>query len=922
MFRCCFASRMVLCLPVTLLILTSNLLAADAHPRVAGFERFYAQEKSDAVVGGELLLGELNCTSCHQAEKSLESYIQRKQAPVLDTIGSRARPQYLIKFLADPQTVKPGTTMPGVLAGLPETERKQKAEAIVHFLAATGTIQEAAALRQSVNRGEELFHAVGCVACHDPRREDSPKEPLLSSVILGTPSRKYTVPGLTQFLSDPLAIRPAGRMPHLNLDPVDARAIASFLLKDLDISSGLQFALYEGSWNSLPDLSKLTPKEVGEAGGFDVGVTGLKENFALRFDGHINIPKSGEYLFLIGSDDGSRLYIDGKVAIDNDGIHPYQQKRKQLRLEAGLHTVAVEYFEQGGEETLKVEYQAEGQPQELLDTLLAIPPKKSDKSTEAPFVVNPDLAVQGREFFTTLGCASCHQLKQDGVEVASKLTAPALAALKTSGGCLAEQPGKTPFYAVNGRQRQSLSAAITAAKNPARKPLEGEALASRNLVRFNCVACHQRGELGGIEDVRNPHFKSDMPEMGDEGRLPPTLTGVGAKLRPEWLQTVATEGAKDRPYMMTRMPRFGAPNVGSLVAAMEVADKLLIKQLPKIDLDPSDKKFKAVGRRLVGSQGFGCIKCHTFADKRSTGIQALSLTTMTKRLRPEWFHYYMPNPQVYRPGTRMPTAFPEGQTTLPKLLDGSVDKQVQSIWSYLADGDQATMPVGLVTGTMELIAFDEAIMYRNFIEGAGSRAIGVGYPEKLNLAFDANNMRLAMIWQGAFIDASLHWEGRGAGYQKPLGDNVLRLPEGATFAILDSADAKWPQTLPKEMGYQFLGYKLGEARRPTFRYSFNDIQIQDYLAPVGDGDVYTFRRTLKLQSEKAHPALFFRAALADKIEKVAEGAFKIDNKWTMKLSTTGQPAAPVLRQADGKTELLLPIHLEQKQVEITQEFDW
>ena len=46
-------------------------------------------------------------------------------------------------------------------------------------------------------------------------------------------------------------------------------------------------------------------------------------------------------------------------------------------------------------------------------------------------------------------------------------------------------------------------------------------------------------------------------------------------------------------------------------------------------------------------------------------------------------------------------------------------------------------------GGYEHVPFEEAIIYRNFIEGAGTRAIGVGYPEKLNLAFDANEMRLA-----------------------------------------------------------------------------------------------------------------------------------------------------------------------------------
>ena len=548
----------------------SAAFAADAHPRVIGFARIYSGEKTDTVAGGQLLLGELNCTSCHAADKSLDSYIVKKQAPVLDSVGNRVRPNYLLKFLADPQTIKPGTTMPNVLAGLPEGERKEKVEAIVHFLATTGTIGEAAALRQSVNRGDNLYHNIGCLACHDPRKEDSPKDPLPTSIPIGTPSRKYTVPGLTQFLTDPLAVRPGGRMPHLNLEAQDARDIASFLLKDLDISSGLQFALYEGSWDRLPDFSKLTPKEVGEAGGFDVGVTKKKDGFALRFDGHINIPKAGNYLFLIGSDDGSRLFIDGKLVIDNDSIHPFQQKRKQMQITAGLHTVAVEYFEQGGDEVLQVEFQAEGQPQQKLDTLIAAPPsKKRDKPEEGAFVVSNDLAAKGKEYFTTLGCASCHNLKKDGQQIVSKLTAPALAQLKGNGGCLADAPTKTPLYALNAKQKEAISAALADAKKSAREPLVKEELISRNLVRFNCVACHTRGQLGGVEEVRNPHFKSDMPEMGDEGRLPPTLTGVGAKLRPEWTQTVFNEGAKDRPYMFTRMPKFGTANVGTLVTALE-----------------------------------------------------------------------------------------------------------------------------------------------------------------------------------------------------------------------------------------------------------------------------------------------------------------------------------------------------------------
>jgi mono/diheme cytochrome c family protein len=929
-----------------------SLVAADVPPRVLGFQRISAADNKDVIAAGQLLLGELNCTSCHQADASLSQAIQRKSAPVLDSLCSRVKPQYLLEFLADPQRAKPGTTMPNVLAGLNDGERPAIVEALVHFLATTGSVTHANPSARAVARGADLFHTIGCVACHDPREQSPISPPPLplgegqgegASIPLGTPSRKYTLPGLTQFLQNPLAVRPGGRMPSFNLSATEARDAASFLLNDLDIVSGLQYAYYEGSWDKLPKFDKLTPVATGDAENFDLIPARRRDNFALRFEGTINLPTDGEYLFLIGSDDGSRLLIDDKLAVANDGIHPFEQRRKKLKMTAGLHSVVVEYFEQEGEESLQVDFEGPGMQQQPLATLLTTPSKQQGTSTAADeFKIDRAKAARGRDLFASLGCAACHSLKVDNSPVVSTSRSKPLAQLAQRGGCLDPTNTKSPRYGLDVTQQAVLATAIEAAKSPANDP-PSATLVSRTLVRFNCLACHERNGSGGVAAQRDAYFHSGMPEMGDEGRIPPSLTGVGAKLKSQWLASIFEQGASDRPYMETRMPKFGAANVGYLVKALEEADPVPLplplgegrgegdrkRSFPPEIPSADEKRIKAAGRRLVGAQGFACIKCHTFAGQRSSGIQAISLTTMTRRLRPDWFYQYLQNPLVYRPGTRMPTPFPDGKTTLPSVLDGTVDSQIAAIWSYLADGDKATYPVGLVTGKIELIAFDEAVIYRNFLEGAGTRAIGVGYPEKLNLAFDAENMRLAMLWHGGFIDAARHWTGRGAGFEKPLGDKVLHLPEGPPLAVLQNADAAWPAQSAKELGFHFEGYRLGSKQQPTFLYSWRDIKIEDESRPIGDQDVFNMHRNIMLRAARIPPLplgegrgegqLWFRAVRADKIDELSDSTFKIDDRWTLKIKSAGKP---VRRLQESSHELRIPIVFSGDTAQIELTYDW
>jgi hypothetical protein len=368
--------------------------------------------------------------------------------------------------------------------------------------------------------------------------------------------------------------------------------------------------------------------------------------------------------------------------------------------------------------------------------------------------------------------------------------------------------------------------------------------------------------------------------------------------------------------MHTRMPKYGEQNVGHLVEQFAALDPQ--EAVAAVVFKEPVRQIKSIGRHLVGDKAFGCIKCHNFKEYNASGIRGINMTQMTQRLRHDWFARYVVNPQAYRPGTRMPSAWPEGKSVLKKVLDGNADQQVEAVWLYLTDAGNAATPFGLGHDPIELVAEKDAIMYRNFIEGAGPRAIGVGYPEKANLAFDANEMRIALIWQGAFIDASRHWTDRGAGFQAPLGDNVLSLAPGSSFARLKSEADEWPKKAAKELGLKFRGYRLEKEQRPVFRYDFGPVHIEDFPNGVAATNP-ALRRTIALQTTESVDDLWFRAALAGKVEPGADGWFTIGDGLKIRLQAA---AKPVIRKAGDKMELVVPIKFENKQARVVEEFVW
>jgi len=69
------------------------------------------------------------------------------------------------------------------------------------------------------------------------------------------------------------------------------------------------------------------------------------ENFAIRFRGELAIDTPGVYHFGLYSDDGAKLYLDGVLVVDNDGIHEGSGKSKRITLSKGIYPVEIQYFQ-------------------------------------------------------------------------------------------------------------------------------------------------------------------------------------------------------------------------------------------------------------------------------------------------------------------------------------------------------------------------------------------------------------------------------------------------------------------------------------------------------------------------------------------------------------------------------------------------
>lgn len=96
------------------------------------------------------------------------------------------------------------------------------------------------------------------------------------------------------------------------------------------------------------------------AGAENFAGTGLEDRFYVRWTGRLHVPARGRYVFTLGSDDGSRLYLDGRLLVDNGGVHAFLEAAATVELEPGLYDLKVEYFDNDGIAACELTWQGPG----------------------------------------------------------------------------------------------------------------------------------------------------------------------------------------------------------------------------------------------------------------------------------------------------------------------------------------------------------------------------------------------------------------------------------------------------------------------------------------------------------------------------------------------------------------------------------
>lgn len=140
-----------------------------------------------------------------------------------------------------------------------------------------------------------------------------------------------------------------------------------------------------------------------------------RDDISVRWTGTLSAPSDGEYAFYTDADDGTRLWVDETLIIDDWTPHGVVEQRGQARLRKGQATpVRLEYFQGGGGAAVRLSWSAPGGQKETIAPRFLAPPDAPPPRTRSnepilvrakePAEVRLDGMHEGEGVLVTLSC--------------------------------------------------------------------------------------------------------------------------------------------------------------------------------------------------------------------------------------------------------------------------------------------------------------------------------------------------------------------------------------------------------------------------------------------------------------------------------------------------------------------------------------
>jgi mono/diheme cytochrome c family protein len=525
---------------------------------------------------------------------------------------------------------------------------------------------------------------------------------------------------------------------------------------------------------------------------------------------------------------------------------------------------------------------------------------------------DPERASRGKDLYESIGCTACHAGDLDGI--GSKMSAARLASYLLDPPAVFPD-GRMPSMLLTSEEAEAIAEHLSGSRRreweadpPAGDPQKGRELVSK----MGCVSCHaigdavppQRAKLkdktgGCLErmsrfalDPKECEALAEFLKTSDASPAPgyelhraarawrcgschefyappaaafpdptPTLTDLGAKLRPGAISDVLVRKVRARPWMTLRMPHFREAHAGPLVRGF-----LAASGAPPDDPTPAPPTAEQLreGVRLIGKTdgGLSCITCHDFAGDQSAGTRGPDMIRIADRVRPEWFRRWMREPSRVQPGTAMPAFF-------SNLPEAETEKRLDLIWACLSAGKGMPRPEGLADpSAYRLTVKGEPLILRTFMPQSSPRSIAVGCGRLQNYCFDAEGCRLKYAWVGDFLDVSAVWGGRGGGVAKLLGRKYYSAPKIFPIRLGD------PEREPRP---RFKGYRIVD-KLPQFLIDVDGIEVRQRIRPAPEG----LGLVLEFEVEKFDGEIWFVAEAQDGVRYESDAGAWENARWKTK----------------------------------------